>query len=172
MPQLVVDRDDSDQASGTKLLKNLYCVWVVLDRINGLKQQVHYYNYKDTATSSFSPFKPELIEILVHVLDNEPLNPLAVQARLLLALENLEPLKEYANVRFFKGDVRSFDLLSYILQSECIDTVMHFAAQSHVDNSFGTRLSSRRTTSRARTCYSRSACERRRPKFDDSCIYP
>ena len=52
-------------------------------------------------------------------------------------MKNLERAKEYANVRFFKGDVRSFDLLSYILQSECIDTVMHFAAQSHVDNSFG-----------------------------------
>jgi len=53
------------------------------------------------------------------------------------SLKNLEGAREYANVRFVKGDVRSFDLLSYVLDSERIDTVMHFAAQSHVDNSFG-----------------------------------
>jgi dTDP-glucose 4,6-dehydratase len=53
------------------------------------------------------------------------------------SLKNLERAKECANVRFVKGDVRSFDLLSYVLQSERIDTVVHFAAQSHVDNSFG-----------------------------------
>ena len=49
----------------------------------------------------------------------------------------LERAKECANVRLVKGDVRSSDLLSYVLQSERIDTVMHFLAQSHVDNSFG-----------------------------------
>ena len=49
----------------------------------------------------------------------------------------LERAKECANVRLVKGDVRSSDLLRYVLQSECIDTVMHFLAQSHVDNSFG-----------------------------------
>jgi dTDP-D-glucose 4,6-dehydratase len=28
-------------------------------------------------------------------------------------------------------------LVSYVLQAEEIDTIMHFAAQTHVDNSFG-----------------------------------
>jgi UDP-glucose 4,6-dehydratase len=39
-----------------------------------------------------------------------------------------------------KGDIQSPDLLNYILQQENIDTVMHFAAQTHVDNSFGNSL--------------------------------
>ena len=34
-------------------------------------------------------------------------------------------------------DIGSADLMTYILKSEAIDTVMHFAAQTHVDNSFG-----------------------------------
>ena len=42
--------------------------------------------------------------------------------------ERLE--EECANVRFIEDDVRSFDLLSYVLQSERIDAVMHFAVES------------------------------------------
>ena len=40
-------------------------------------------------------------------------------------------------MKFVEGDIRSADLLRHLLQSENIDTVLHFAAQSHVDNSFG-----------------------------------
>jgi len=36
-----------------------------------------------------------------------------------------------------KGDICSPDLVSYVLKEEKIDTIMHFAAQTHVDNSFG-----------------------------------
>lgn len=36
-----------------------------------------------------------------------------------------------------KGDICSPDLVNYVLDSEKIDTIMHFAAQTHVDNSFG-----------------------------------
>ena len=32
------------------------------------------------------------------------------------------------------------DLLKFIIESERIDTIMHFAAQTHVDNSFGNSL--------------------------------
>ena len=32
-------------------------------------------------------------------------------------------------LQFVKGDIQSMDLLSYILEAEMIDTVMHFAAQ-------------------------------------------
>lgn len=39
-------------------------------------------------------------------------------------------------MKFVKGDIRSFDLVLHVLNTERIDTVMHFAAQSHVDNSF------------------------------------
>ena len=41
------------------------------------------------------------------------------------------------HVKFIKGDLRSVDLLNHVFKSEKIDVVMHFAAQSHVDNSFG-----------------------------------
>jgi UDP-glucose 4,6-dehydratase len=41
------------------------------------------------------------------------------------------------NFKFVKADICSSDIITYLLQSEKIDTVMHFAAQSHVDNSFG-----------------------------------
>ena len=40
-------------------------------------------------------------------------------------------------MKFVEGDIRSADLLRHLIQSENIDTVLHFAAQSHVDNSFG-----------------------------------
>jgi UDP-glucose 4,6-dehydratase len=53
-------------------------------------------------------------------------------------LENIEELKaEVTNFKFVKGDIASPDLVSYVLKEEKIDTIMHFAAQTHVDNSFG-----------------------------------
>mmetsp|Transcript_15905 Transcript_15905/g.18759 ORF Transcript_15905/g.18759 Transcript_15905/m.18759 type:complete len:369 (+) Transcript_15905:44-1150(+) len=52
-------------------------------------------------------------------------------------LENLDCLKECPNYKFIKGDICSPDLVNYVLESESIDTIMHFAAQTHVDNSFG-----------------------------------
>jgi UDP-glucose 4,6-dehydratase len=38
--------------------------------------------------------------------------------------------------RFIRGNITSKDLVSHILQEYQIDTIVHFAAQSHVDNSF------------------------------------
>ncbi|AYV78253.1 MAG: putative dTDP-D-glucose 46-dehydratase [Edafosvirus sp.] len=44
------------------------------------------------------------------------------------------------NYRFFKGDINSHDLVNHILNEYNIDTVIHFAAQSHVSSSFGNSL--------------------------------
>ncbi|GAB9464979.1 Dtdp-glucose 4,6-dehydratase [Globisporangium polare] len=44
------------------------------------------------------------------------------------------------NYKFIKGSILSADLVAYVLQTEQIDTIMHFAAQSHVDNSFGNSI--------------------------------
>lgn len=44
-------------------------------------------------------------------------------------------------VQFIKGDIKSGDLLFYVLETEKIDTIMHFAAQTHVDHSFGNSVS-------------------------------
>eukprot|EP00560_Eucampia_antarctica_P006756 CAMPEP_0197825850 /NCGR_PEP_ID=MMETSP1437-20131217/2881_1 /TAXON_ID=49252 ORGANISM="Eucampia antarctica, Strain CCMP1452" /NCGR_SAMPLE_ID=MMETSP1437 /ASSEMBLY_ACC=CAM_ASM_001096 /LENGTH=343 /DNA_ID=CAMNT_0043426031 /DNA_START=14 /DNA_END=1045 /DNA_ORIENTATION=+ len=52
-------------------------------------------------------------------------------------LENLCDLRDLPNFKFVKGDISSSDLCNYVFETEKIDTVMHFAAQTHVDNSFG-----------------------------------
>ena len=52
-------------------------------------------------------------------------------------MKNLEHVKHLLHVEFVQGDIRSVDLLNHIFKGKKIDTVMHFAAQSHVDNSFG-----------------------------------
>ncbi|GAA0182329.1 dehydratase [Lithospermum erythrorhizon] len=52
-------------------------------------------------------------------------------------LKNLNPSRSSPNFKFVKGDIASDDLVNYLLITESIDTIMHFAAQTHVDNSFG-----------------------------------
>ncbi|XP_010035897.2 trifunctional UDP-glucose 4,6-dehydratase/UDP-4-keto-6-deoxy-D-glucose 3,5-epimerase/UDP-4-keto-L-rhamnose-reductase RHM1 [Eucalyptus grandis] len=52
-------------------------------------------------------------------------------------LKNLLPSRSSPNFKFIKGDIASADLVNFILLTESIDTIMHFAAQTHVDNSFG-----------------------------------
>ncbi|KAH0651334.1 hypothetical protein KY285_031459 [Solanum tuberosum] len=52
-------------------------------------------------------------------------------------LKNLSPSRSSPNFKFVKGDIGSADLVNYLLITENIDTIMHFAAQTHVDNSFG-----------------------------------
>jgi nucleoside-diphosphate-sugar epimerase len=48
----------------------------------------------------------------------------------------LEEIRESPRYNFVKGNLCSQDLIKYILESHKIDTVIHFAAQSHVQNSF------------------------------------
>eukprot|EP00659_Diplonema_papillatum_P017113 gene17113-26258_t len=45
------------------------------------------------------------------------------------------------NYKFIKGDICSPDLVLHLLQEYEIDTIVNFAAQSHVDNSFGNSMS-------------------------------
>ncbi|CAL0330356.1 unnamed protein product [Lupinus luteus] len=52
-------------------------------------------------------------------------------------IKNLIPSKSSPNFKFVKGDIGSADLVNYLLITESIDNIMHFAAQTHVDNSFG-----------------------------------
>ena len=46
----------------------------------------------------------------------------------------------FSNYTFIKGDINSTDLVTFILNNYQIDYILHFAAQSHVDNSFGDSL--------------------------------
>ncbi|KAK4537725.1 hypothetical protein CDCA_CDCA14G3750 [Cyanidium caldarium] len=56
------------------------------------------------------------------------------------SLDNLKEVRMRPNFKFIRGDIRSHDLVSYVLEEERIDTVLHFAACTHVDNSFTSSL--------------------------------
>jgi dTDP-glucose 4,6-dehydratase len=45
-------------------------------------------------------------------------------------------IRQKKNYKFIKGTIQNKELIDHILQEHQIDTIIHFAAQSHVDNSF------------------------------------
>lgn len=49
--------------------------------------------------------------------------------------QTLAPLDTHATFRFVKGDICDRPLIDALLQEEAIDTLVHFAAESHVDRS-------------------------------------
>ena len=53
------------------------------------------------------------------------------------SIENVREGRDAPNHPFVKGDITSVDLVSYVLMIEKIDAIVHVAAQSHVDASFG-----------------------------------
>jgi dTDP-glucose 4,6-dehydratase len=48
---------------------------------------------------------------------------------------NLADLEQSGKIRFVQGDIRDRGLVETLLQEEAIDTIAHFAAESHVDRS-------------------------------------
>ena len=48
--------------------------------------------------------------------------------------------QNHPNYKFIEGDIKSPDLINFILKEFQITHVIHFAAQSHVDNSFNNSL--------------------------------
>ena len=48
---------------------------------------------------------------------------------------NLDSVKDNANFRFVHGDILDYELSLELLRDENIDTIVHFAAESHVDRS-------------------------------------
>jgi dTDP-glucose 4,6-dehydratase len=50
-------------------------------------------------------------------------------------LDNLKDIEDNPNYKFSKGDICDIKLVLEILEKEKIDTIVHFAAQSHVDKS-------------------------------------
>jgi len=48
---------------------------------------------------------------------------------------NLEPVKNQGNYRFVHGNILDLELVCNLLRDEEIDTIVHFAAESHVDRS-------------------------------------
>jgi dTDP-glucose 4,6-dehydratase len=49
-------------------------------------------------------------------------------------------VKKFDNYKFIEGNITDKSLVSFILEEYNIDTIIHFAAQSHVDNSFDSSL--------------------------------
>lgn len=56
-------------------------------------------------------------------------------------MTNIDCLKAYPNFAFIKGDITSPDAISRALSEHNIDCIMHFAACSHVQNSFNDQAS-------------------------------
>ncbi|XP_054788215.1 trifunctional UDP-glucose 4,6-dehydratase/UDP-4-keto-6-deoxy-D-glucose 3,5-epimerase/UDP-4-keto-L-rhamnose-reductase RHM1-like [Prosopis cineraria] len=54
--------------------------------------------------------------------------------------KNLRSSSTSPNFKFIKADIASVDIVNYLMIKEKIDTVMHFAGQTHVDNSFGNSM--------------------------------
>ena len=53
------------------------------------------------------------------------------------SLKNLDEIKDAPNYKFYIADITDAHTMTHIFQMEHVDTVLHFAAQTHVDNSFG-----------------------------------
>ncbi|TRV44649.1 MAG: dTDP-glucose 4,6-dehydratase [Microcystis panniformis Mp_MB_F_20051200_S9] len=72
-----------------------------------------------------------------HWCENYPEDRVIVLDALTYAgnLNNLATLKDRRNFRFLQGDICDRDLVDELFTGENIDTVAHFAAESHVDRS-------------------------------------
>eukprot|EP01105_Mastigella_eilhardi_P000813 TRINITY_DN1095_c1_g2_i1.p1 TRINITY_DN1095_c1_g2~~TRINITY_DN1095_c1_g2_i1.p1 ORF type:complete len:400 (-),score=144.45 TRINITY_DN1095_c1_g2_i1:81-1217(-) len=57
------------------------------------------------------------------------------------SLHNLDSVMDKPNFKFVRGNLCSHSFMSYLFKAEQIDTVIHYAASTHVDNSFGNSFS-------------------------------
>nr|QBK92301.1 MAG: GDP-mannose 4,6 dehydratase [Pithovirus LCPAC304] len=55
-------------------------------------------------------------------------------------LKNMEECKTHPNFTFMRADITDIDAMKYIFSSLKIDTVLHFAAYTHVDHSFANSI--------------------------------
>lgn len=72
-----------------------------------------------------------------HWLHNHPGDRLVVLDALTYAgnLDNLEHVRQREEFRFVRGDIRDTSLVETLLREEDLGTIVHFAAESHVDRS-------------------------------------
>ena len=57
------------------------------------------------------------------------------------SVNNVEKdIRESKRYKFIEGNINDINLIKYILKEEKITHIIHFAAQSHVDNSFDDSL--------------------------------
>ena len=79
---------------------------------------------------------------LCHLVETYPDTPIVCLDKVTVCAntKNFESVLDRPNFTFIKGDITSVDLVHHIFQKYNIDTVLHFAAETHVDNSFGQSL--------------------------------
>ena len=72
-----------------------------------------------------------------HLLENEPTVQIINLDKLTYAgsLDNLHNLPDAKRCHFVQGDITDAALVRHLLQHHNIDTIVHFAAESHVDRS-------------------------------------
>lgn len=74
--------------------------------------------------------------------ENPSVNIYNIDAMYYCASENniKEEIRNSPRYKFIKGNLCSYDLVNFIFNTYIIDSVIHFAAQSHVQNSFSDSL--------------------------------
>lgn len=72
---------------------------------------------------------------IYHLLSNEPQVRIINLDKLTYAATKLDDLLNFKNYHFIRGDITDRQLLRHVLQHHHIDTIVHFAAESHVDRS-------------------------------------
>jgi len=75
---------------------------------------------------------------VVHMLQKYPKYHIVVLDKLSYCsnVKNLDPVRKM-NCTFVKGDIQDANMVAKILNDHQIDSIVHFAAETHVDNSFG-----------------------------------
>uniref|UniRef100_A0A7S1XE24 NAD(P)-binding domain-containing protein n=1 Tax=Compsopogon caeruleus TaxID=31354 RepID=A0A7S1XE24_9RHOD len=81
--------------------------------------------------------------VVVHLVKQYPHYRVVVLDKLdyCATVQNLSSVVDHGNFKFVRGDIRSKPLLDYLLREEKIDTILNFAASTHVDNSFQSSVS-------------------------------
>lgn len=77
--------------------------------------------------------------VMSHIVDQHPETQMVCLDSLDYCAnpKNFQHLLDRPNFIFVQGNILSKDLVRHLLKVHEVDTVMHFAAQTHVDNSFG-----------------------------------
>lgn len=77
--------------------------------------------------------------VIIHLVNNYPDYMIVNVDRLSYcsSLKNLSSIENKPNYKFYLMDITSVNEMEKIFEIEQFDTIMHFAAQTHVDNSFG-----------------------------------
>ena len=77
--------------------------------------------------------------VVIHLVKNYPEYNVVNIDRLSYcsSLNNVKEIENEPNYKFYLMDITSVNEMNKIFEIEQFDTIMHFAAQTHVDNSFG-----------------------------------